>query len=340
MKNVVFYILAVITLMACSNSKTEQQIEPGEPWQDTEGQLINAHGGGILYDQGTYYWYGEYKKGPTKKVEEIIDWECYRTDAVGISCYSSKDLMNWHFEGIVLEAEQADSTHDLHFSKVIERPKVLYNKKTGKYVMWMHVDSFDYSFARSGVAISSDPKGPFTYLGSVRPYGQMSRDMTLFLDDDGSAYHIFSSEHNATMYISLLNDDFLSHSDHYVRIFENEFREAPSMIKCRGKYYLLTSGCTGWDPNEASYAVSDSVFGDWTVAGNPCTGSDSELTFLSQCSYLTPVGNQPDRFVFMADRWNKTRLETSSYVWLPGKISDGQMEVKWLDQWGRSDLGK
>ena len=39
--------------------------EPGKVWNDTEGNPINAHGGGILYHEGTYYWYGEYKKGKT-----------------------------------------------------------------------------------------------------------------------------------------------------------------------------------------------------------------------------------------------------------------------------------
>lgn len=40
---------------------------PGNIWLDTEGNPIQAHGGGILYDERsrTYYWYGEYKDGPT-----------------------------------------------------------------------------------------------------------------------------------------------------------------------------------------------------------------------------------------------------------------------------------
>lgn len=40
---------------------------PGKIWLDTEGNPIQAHGGGILYNARTkmYYWYGEYKDGPT-----------------------------------------------------------------------------------------------------------------------------------------------------------------------------------------------------------------------------------------------------------------------------------
>ena len=68
-------------------------------------------------------------------------WECYRTDVTGVSCYSSKDLLNWKFEGIVLPAVKDDEKHDLHPSKVLERPKVIYNEKTKKFVMWAHVES-------------------------------------------------------------------------------------------------------------------------------------------------------------------------------------------------------
>ena len=71
-------------------------IIPGEVWKDTDGNPINAHGGGLLYHDGTYYWYGEYKKGKTI-LPDWATWECYRTDVTGVGCYSSKDLLNWKF---------------------------------------------------------------------------------------------------------------------------------------------------------------------------------------------------------------------------------------------------
>ena len=168
-----------------------QHFQPGEVWADIDGNPINAHGGGILYYNGTYYWYGEYKKGKTV-LPEWATWECYRTDVTGVSCYSSKDLLNWKFEGIVLPAVKDDDAHDLHPSKVLERPKVIYNKRTGKFVMWMHIDSVDYTKASAGVAVSDSPVGIFQYLGSFRPNDSMSRDQTVFVDDDGKAYHFFS----------------------------------------------------------------------------------------------------------------------------------------------------
>jgi hypothetical protein len=96
-------------------------------------------------------------------------------------------LVNWKNEGIALLSNTTDSTHDLHLSKVIERPKVIYNSKTRQFVMWMHVDSETYSYSQAGVAVSNQPNGPYRYLGSVKPNGYMSRDMTLYQDDDEKA---------------------------------------------------------------------------------------------------------------------------------------------------------
>lgn len=151
-----------------------------------------------------------------------------------MSCYSSKDLLNWKFEGIVLPAVKDDQGHDLHTSKVLERPKVIYNPKTKKFVMWAHVESADYSKACAGVAISDSPTGEFTYLGSFRPNGAMSRDQTVFVDDDGRAYHFYSSENNATLYISELTDDYQRPSGRYTRNFVKESREAPAVFKRNG----------------------------------------------------------------------------------------------------------
>ena len=110
----------------------------------------------------------------------------------------------------------------------------------------------------------------------------MSRDQTVFVDDDGRAYQFYSSENNETMYISLLTDDYLKPSGRFTRNFVKESREAPAVFKYNGKYYMLSSGCTGWDPNVAEIAVADSIMGTWKTIGNPCTGPDADKTFYAQ----------------------------------------------------------
>jgi hypothetical protein len=310
-----------------------QQIKKTAPvqaglWRDTDGKFINAHGGGMLHHQGIYYWFGEIKKGKTWLVPGQ-SWECYRVPAGGISCYSSKDLKSWKYEGVVLSATTSNPESDLDTSNVIERPKVIYNQKTKQFVLWMHIDHQDYSYAHAGVAVSDKPTGPYRYLGSVKPNGHDSRDMTVFKDDDGTAYLIHSSESNNTMHINQLSPDYLSVTDQYIRILEGKRREAPAMFKYAGKYYLVTSDCTGWSPNPAAYAVSDSPLGEWKQQENPCVGPDAETTFSSQSTYVLPLDPAHGRFLFMADRWNKTNLEDSRYVWLPMTVKPGKVSITW-----------
>ena len=71
---------------------------------------------------------------------------------------------------------------------MVERPKVIYNKATKKYVMWMHIDDSGYAEAKAGVAVGDTVCGKYTYQGSSRPLGFVSRDMGLYVDDDDKAY--------------------------------------------------------------------------------------------------------------------------------------------------------
>jgi hypothetical protein len=319
-----------------SNSSNHAEFKPGEVWLDTVGQPINAHGGGMLFHKSTYYWYGENKEGRTWLPESTKAWDGYRVDVTGIRCYSSRDLYRWKDEGLVLKAVPAYPASDLHPSKVCERPKVLFNPRTKKFVMWMHIDSEDYQTARAGVAVADRPTGPFTYLESVRPEGQDSRDQTLFQDDDGKAYRIYSSENNDTTYISLLTDDYLKHSGRFARVFEKRRMEAQAVFKRGGKYWFIASNCTGWDPNPARSAVADSIWGPWTELGNPCRGPGAAGTFGTQSAFVFPVVGKKDAFIFMADRWNKTNLVDSRYVWLPLQFSDRQPIAEWTQSWDLS----
>lgn len=153
----------------------------------------------------------------------------------------------------------------------------------------------------------------------------MARDMTVFQDTNGKAYLIYSSEDNNTMQVCLLSDDYLSPTKTYSRILVNKRREAPALFKHDGKYYLITSLCTGWSPNAAMYAVADNPLGPYKEFGNPCWGKGAETTFEAQSTYVLSVNG---KYIFMADRWNKLDLEKSTYLWLPLTISNGKVEIK------------
>lgn len=300
---------------------------PGAVWRDTNGQPIQAHGGGVLFDSGRYYWFGENKDGPTSEG---------RLDVVGVSCYSSRDLVNWTNEGVVLPAVPENPAHDLHPSKVVERPKVIKCDATGKYVLWAHIDTADYTYARTGVAVSDSPTGPYQYLGSFRPAGHDSRDMTVFKDDEVRAYAFFSSDMNATMRIARLSDDHLRTTDAVAEAFVGRSREAPAVFRHGETYFAVTSGCTGWAPNEAEYAVAPSPLGPWEAKGNPCVGPDADTTFGAQSTFVLPVEGKPGAFILMLDRWNPENLGDSRYVWLPLRIEGTTLTVEWRDAWDLS----
>ncbi|MEM6855533.1 MAG: glycoside hydrolase family 43 protein [Planctomycetota bacterium] len=301
-------------------------------WKDTQDNSIQAHGGGLLCVDNVWYWYGENKAGPTTQTLNAQRLPVERVDLVGISGYRSIDLVNWEPMGVVLEPEPNIRNHDLHPSMVLERPKVVFHQATGTFVMWVHIDRPDYKLAAAGVAVSDRPKGPFRYLGSIRPQGRDSRDQTVFVDDDGSAYHFASTDMNATTLVTRLTDDYRAMSDESMVLFPDRHMEAHAITKAQGRYWYLASGCTGWDPNEARSAVADRLDGPWEELGNPCRGGDRpELTWGSQCTFLQTLPN--GQILAMFDIWKPQALGQSQYVWIAGTPGPDGLQLEWSPVW-------
>ena len=294
---------------------------PGEVWKDDNGHVINAHGGGLLYHKDTYYWYGELRG---------------ETESKGVNVYSSKDLYHWKYQGLALQTS-SDPKSDIVSGCIIERPKVIFNQKTKKYVMWFHLEmkGQGYNAARAAVAVSEKPTGPFILVKSFRPNGHMSRDMGLFVDLDQTAYHIYSANDNYDLRISRLTDDYLSPTVKDSLLF-SKHQEAPALFRKGDLYFLITSGCTGWAPNRASVHVSKSLFGPWEMIGDPMLGPESRLTFGGQSTYILPVQGKKDAFIFMADVWKPKDLKDSRYIWLPIGFRDNKPVIEWQDQWDLS----
>ena len=332
-----------------NSSPAQTEFRSGELWPDDHGVHLNAHGGGVLLSHGIYYWFGEHK----------IAGHDGNTAQVGVHGYSSADLHHWKDEGIAL-AVSHQSTSDLVAGCIIERPKVIFNARTGKFVMWFHLElrGQGYSAARCGVAVADKVTGPYVYQRSFRPDagawpvgvtpaeqtpgpnnrlerdftgGQMARDMTLFADDDGKAYVVFASENNRTLHISQLSDDFLGTVGRYARVLPDGSNEAPVIFKRAQKYYLITSGTSGWAPNAARSAVADHIFGPWKSLGNPCRGTPEEnrTTFESQGTFALAVPGKEDRLIFMADRWRPNNPIDGRYVWLPIEWEGTAPVLRW-----------
>ena len=366
MKKLLSLFTALLLTLTVSAQIT--QFTPAQEWPDNNGRHINAHGGNLLKVGKTWYWYGESR--PVRG---------FTTEA-GIAVYSSRDLMNWKDEGQALTVSQ-EAGSPIERGCIMERPKVVYNKKTKKYVMLFHLElkGRGYEAAQVGFAVSDKPTGPFTFLRALRPNagrwpmdftdadiqtalqqnpadypewwtpewrkaiakgmfthrdlqgGQMSRDMTVYIDDDGTAYHLTSSEDNLTLHLNELTPDYLDFTGRYIRIAPGGQNEAPTLMKHKGTYWLIASGCTGWDPNEARMFSAKSLWGPWQQHPTPFRGPNAKKTFGGQSTYIF---QHKGKFIFMADVWNPRRLSESRHIWLPIQFDEKDMPViPWQESW-------
>lgn len=362
-------ILLLTFFISLTISAQPNEIRPAQPWPDTDGNPINAHGGNILLYEGTYYWYGEHRIETIDGVTEN-----------GISCYTSKDLLHWDYRGLVL---RPTGEGDFLLGCLMERPKVLFNSQTKKFVLLFHheLKNRSYEAAHIAFAVSDTPLGPFKYLRTLRPNagkwpvgfrsadikkaqklknsdfknmtdneraaairdgyylardfdgGQMSRDMTVFVDDDGQAYHIFASEENQTLHIARLTSDYLDYTGEYVRVDAGGSNEAPCLFKKDGTYWLITSGCTGWAPNRARLFSAKNIFGPWQKYDTPFSGPNYEKTFEGQGAFILQHPTQKGQFIFVGDIWNPQQLSISRQLWLPIEFKDGKPAIPWINSW-------
>jgi beta-galactosidase len=314
--------LVAVLLLRTSIALAQPEFHPGKIWADTAGHPIQAHGGGVLVHSNTFYWYGEDRTPGLRG---------------GVSCYSSTNLYDWQREGVALPAESLPQIGG--HATFLERPKVIFNSRTGRFVMWMHLEQGGYHLASVGIAVGGSPAGPFTFQNAFQPNGNMSRDMTLYVDDDGNAYEIYSARDNYDLRICRLSDDFLSATTNDVLI-ASDHREAPALFKYRSRYYLITSACTGWAPNAANYYTAGHILGPWTGHPNPCRGPNAERTFDGQSTFVLPVPGKAGALIFMADRWKPHDLPNSTYLWLPLQCEGDNLIIDWRDVWSLESFHK
>lgn len=304
--------IAGIAAMLLSGALFAQNksINPGAVWPDQNGEHVQAHGGGIIKIKKTYYWYGEERR-------KGLD-----TNYRYVSCYSSTDLVNWTFRGDVVKMQDPEN---LGNRWILERPKVYYNRPTKKYVMYFHLDTRNYKYARVGIAICDRPDGDFKFLKSFRPLGHESRDIGQFIDDDGSAYLVFE-DRALGFHIVKLADDYLSVEKEMSLV--KEPLEGGAIVHYKGLYYAIGSALTGWNPNPNKYATSTSLAGPWTEFKDIAPPETN--TYGSQSTMLIKVaGTKSTTIIFMGDQWHPKSQWDSRYLWIPAEIGDGKL---WLPE--------
>lgn len=320
--SVYFYtglVFCLLCFLSCSvmkgGKRSDHLIEPGAIWPDNQGNHIQAHGGGIIKVGKTYYWFGEYRgkdAGPAGRY---------------VGCYASRDLVNWVFRNkIRFEAPEGFDSGRW----VLERPKVYYNQKTKKYVMYFHLDDGRYKAAEVGIAVSDKPDRGYRVVKHFRPFGMESRDIGQFIDDDGTAYLIFESRPVHGFVIARLSDDYMNVAEKVCLV--KEPLEGGALVHYKGLYYMIGSHLTGWKPNPNLYATAKSLSGPWSSYKNIAPPETN--TYGSQSTMMLKVaGTKTTTVIFMGDIWKPGTQWDSRYLWMPLKIGDGQITLPRPGPW-------
>ena len=349
----------------------QTHIKPGQVWLDTKGEPIQAHGAGMFYENGKYYWYGE-DKTYTRKKGRLWTW--------GLKCYSSTDLMNWEDLGHIVEPTPNDKKSIFHPNRRLDRPHIVKNEKTGKYVLWLKYSDKNH-FA---VMTADDLLGPYTLLNPfIKPDGRQAGDYDVDVDEKTGIAYLFVELDHKEVVVYKLSDDYTELTDEkaviYTGLHPPFSREGVTHFERNGKHYVLTSGMIGYVPNPSEVAVSDNWMGPYTVLGDPHVGDTSSASFNSQISYAFKVAGT-DQLITMADRWvpeyvmTKERYDSfvraigqnydkslkasfkdminmltspmlgsantsiATYVWLPVEWDGDMPQIPWRDSWNLDEI--
>jgi hypothetical protein len=339
-------------------------IIPGQPWLDTSGRRIHAHGGSILQVDETFYWYGENKERSTPG-SGVWHW--------GVRCYSSTDLYNWADRGLIIPPNTEDETSPLHPAMCMDRPHIVRHPGSGQFVCWVKVMS--PTGQRSSVLVADDILGPYTTVrADLKPLGMNAGDFDLVIDPtDGKGYYYFERVHSELICADLTQDftDVTGYYSTHFPLLQPPFvREAPAYFNRKGVHYLVTSGTTGYYPNPSQVATAPSYHGPWSVRNDPHPADPSRSSFQSQVSSVFKHPHKEDLYIALADRWlpryrdhsdaavrlhaerfrpmgghdegpwsELTEIDTSiaDYVWLPFRFADDGAYLDWHDEWWIED---
>jgi hypothetical protein len=321
---------------------------PGRVWFDTSGKRIQAHGGSIFYENGTYYWYGENKEKTTPG-NGIWHW--------GIRCYSSTDLYNWDDLGLIIPPQLDDLDSPLHPSKYVDRPHIIRNPRTGKYVCWIKVMVDGSGVQESTVLVSDSLLGPYEIVRTgLHPLGMNAGDFDLVVEPtDGKGYYYFERVHSELICADL-TDDYPGttgyYSTHFAERVGQKIREAPAYFRRGDDHYLITSGITGYRPNQSEVSIASTYHGPFTLLGDPHVGDPTHTSFRSQVSSVFKHPDKRDLYIALADRWlpelaagsvgtNDGIHENTSvadYVWLPLRFDGTKPSIEWRDEWSLDEF--
>ncbi|MDD5947358.1 MAG: family 43 glycosylhydrolase [Oscillospiraceae bacterium] len=297
-------------------------------WKDTSGNYIYSQGGGVFQFGDTYYWYGVHYSGA----------ETYAANPSGknsdtafksVTCYSSKDLVNWKFENDVLTAD----TKDFGWTYWVGRMGVAYCPTTKKYVL---VTQYNDSIL---FASCDTPTGNFKvervqdYIDNVVKQG--TGDQTVFVDDDGQAYIVCSNKGGrGHQYISKLRSSDFLYAEPAVEVAKGSGREGNCLFKYKGKYYFCASDLHGWNASHSYYMVADNIYGPYS-SWKVMEGTDEDFSHVTQTGFFYTVkGTKQETVLFCGDRWSDFAGNGIGYnQWVPLTVNGNDVKFNSLSEW-------
>ena len=280
------------------------KIKPGKFWYDNNKKRIQAHGGSIIFVDNKYYWYGENKEGVFgSSIIDDIKPEIWHH---GVRVYSSIDLYNWVDEGIVMISD--DKASPFYPRNIMDRPHILYNEKTKKFVMWakcvtrcLEVGA-NFANARYYVSLADKITGPYVLSHKIEDV--TAGDFDLFIEN-GKGYYIGTE--GSIVHARELTDDYMNFTDknslHIEKPRPPFVREAPCYFVHDGRKFIITSGTTGYFPNKTITHEIKEFHGEYEEIGPTCKGDYERTSFRSQFSSVFKHPFKKDLYIALGDRW-------------------------------------
>ena len=271
----------------------------------------------VLYSENTgrYYIYST--------TDGFPGWGGYYFTA-----YSSADLKNWVYEGVVLDvtANPGSWASGNAWAPCIEEKLI-----DGKYKYYFYYSAQPKAGGGKviGVAVGDSPAGPFTDIGhpmlTEAPAGVNGGqliDVDVFTDPVSNKSYLYWG--NGYMAGAELSDDMLSIKENTIKVLtpkggtldDYAYREAPYVFYRDGKYYFLWSVDDTGSPNyHIAYGTSKSPLGDLKVAKKPVMliqSPEQEIYGTGHCSVVKLPGVDEWRVVY--HRINKHYLNDAPGV--------------------------
>lgn len=314
MKKIVTLLLLILPMFIPETAFARwTTIRNGQLWRDTDGNVVQAHAPGFIRHNGRWYMVGEDRTHAFRVLPDV-------------NLYSSKDLVTWKFERKIIQNHV--TTPELGTTRMIERAKLMRNPKTGKFVVWCHYEAGNYGASEAACFESDSVDGTYRLVWSGRPMGIKSRDCNVFQDVDGTTYFISTTEENQHLGLFRLSDDYHEAVAH-TQLFPGQRREAPAIVRVGDRYFMFSSACSGWAPNQCKLSHSTDLTQGWS----PLENIGDETAFRTQAAaILTIVGTKQTTYLYVGDRWMDPTLSESKIIIFPITFDGNECRFHYMEK--------